>query len=216
VLADRLTSPPPVLYLAGDPKLLVSPLLGIVGSRKVAEAGADVARAAAGEAVGHDHGVASGGAKGVDQLSMRAALDAGGTVVAVLADSLLRSLREPETRRAISGGLACLCTPYPPEAAFSVANAMGRNKLIYALAAATLVVAAEEEDSGGTWAGATEALASGRPVLSWLGSGAGPGNAALVGHGAIRLTEVDQLFPLPDTPGPVQPTPVKEQLTLGL
>lgn len=215
VLVDRVSSPPPVLYLAGDPKLLVSSLLGIVGSRNVDEAGADIARAAAREAVRHGHGVASGGAKGVDQLSMRAALEAGGTVVGVLADPLLRSLRDPETRRAVVDGRVCLCTPYKPEAGFSVANAMGRNKLIYALAAATLVVASEE-DSGGTWAGAKEALASGRPVLSWLGSGAGPGNAALVGRGAIRLTEMDQLFPLPAAPGPIDPPPVKQQLTLGI
>jgi predicted Rossmann fold nucleotide-binding protein DprA/Smf involved in DNA uptake len=214
-LVDRLTLAPPVLYVAGDPTLLGSPLLGIVGSRTVDEDGAEVARSAARLAVHHGHGVASGGAKGVDQVSMRAALDAEGKVVGVLADSLLRALREPETRRAISGGQACFCTPFKPDAAFSVANAMGRNKLIYALSAATLVVAADD-GSGGTWAGAKEALASGRPVISWIGPGAGPGNSVLADRGATRLTELDQLFPLPAPKEPAPPVPAKEQLTFGL
>jgi predicted Rossmann fold nucleotide-binding protein DprA/Smf involved in DNA uptake len=109
----------------------------------------------------------------------------------------------------------CFCTPFKPDAGFSVANAMGRNKIIYALAAATLVVAADD-GSGGTWAGATEALASGRPVIAWVGPGADPGNAVLADRGATRLTEIDQLFPLPDPKEPVPPAPAKEQLTFGL
>jgi len=49
---------------------------------------------------------------------------------------------------------------------------MGRNKLIYAMSTATLVVECEE-GSGGTWAGAVEAL-RGRtaPVIAWTGVGA--------------------------------------------
>jgi predicted Rossmann fold nucleotide-binding protein DprA/Smf involved in DNA uptake len=214
-LADRLPAAPPVLYAAGDLTLMARPLLGIVGSRGVDEDGAAVARAAARAAVRNGHGVVSGGAKGVDQLSMRAALDEEGTVVGVLADSLERALREPETRRAISEGLVCMCTPYKPTAGFSVANAMGRNKVIYALSASTLVVSSEV-DSGGTWAGAKEALAKGiAPVVSWTGGGSGSGNKVLVERGAQPLSNVDDLFPLPEREAPVTET-VKDQLALEL
>jgi predicted Rossmann fold nucleotide-binding protein DprA/Smf involved in DNA uptake len=155
------------------------------------------ARAAAALAVEHDLGVVSGGAKGVDRLAMQAALDAGGHAVGVLADSLTRTVRDAEIRRMIGDGRLCLCTPYKPTAGFSVPNAMGRNKLIYALSEATLVVAADL-DKGGTWAGATEALkSSSAPVLVWTGQGAGPGNARLVELGAIPVDSLETLFPLP-------------------
>jgi predicted Rossmann fold nucleotide-binding protein DprA/Smf involved in DNA uptake len=51
----------------------------------------------------------------------------------------------------------CLVTPFSPNAGFSIGAAMGRNRLIYCLADYAIVVASDAE-SGGTWAGATEAL----------------------------------------------------------
>jgi len=188
---------PPLLYLVGDAALLRGDLLGVVGSRDVDAAGVQVARDAAAQAVDHDHGVVSGAAKGVDRLAMTAALDAGGLAVGVLAESLQRMTRDPEVRRAVGDGRLCLCTPYKPTAGFSVPNAMGRNKLIYALSAATLVVAADH-DRGGTWAGAVEALRNGiAPVVAWTGDGGGPGNPALVDRGAHSLDDLGKLFPLP-------------------
>lgn len=66
--------------------------------------------------------------------------------------------------------------PWSPEAItlavpFSVGNAMGRNKIIYGLSRCTIVVATDD-GTGGTWAGATEALKNhyGR-VASWTGAG---------------------------------------------
>jgi predicted Rossmann fold nucleotide-binding protein DprA/Smf involved in DNA uptake len=50
-----------------------------------------------------------------------------------------------------------LISPYDPSAGFNVGHAMQRNKLIYALADAALVVSADL-GKGGTWAGATEQL----------------------------------------------------------
>jgi DNA processing protein len=46
----------------------------------------------------------SGGARGIDQAAMRGALEAGGMVSGVLADSLERSAMNREHRRAIDGG----------------------------------------------------------------------------------------------------------------
>lgn len=64
---------------------------------------------------------------------------------------------EPETRSAVIEGQACLCTPLKPSAGFSVANAVGLNKVVYGLSNATLVVASDLK-KGGTWAGAHEAI----------------------------------------------------------
>lgn len=196
---------PPLLYVAGDPALLTRDVLGVVGSRDVGMEGADVAKAAARMAAERNVGVVSGGAKGVDRLAMNATLSVGGFAVGVMADSLLRAVRDPETRRAVLGGSLCVCTPYKPSAGFSVANAMGRNKVIYALSAATLVVAADLE-SGGTWAGAVEALRQRlAPVLVWAGHEVAEGNAALVARGAVPVMAMDDLFPLPEGPPPLDP-----------
>jgi predicted Rossmann fold nucleotide-binding protein DprA/Smf involved in DNA uptake len=101
--------------------------------------------------------VISGGAKGVDVTSMDASLEAGGNVVGVLADSLWRKVVNRENRDAIVDGRLLLLSPFDPESRFLVWNAMGRNKVIYALAQAGLVVNADFK-KGGTWSGATEAL----------------------------------------------------------
>lgn len=210
---------PPLLYAYGELSLLEELHLGIVGSRDVVPAGAEVAKAAARSAVGHGHGVVSGAAKGVDQLAMRAALDAGGTAVGVLADSLHRAVRDAELRRLIGDGRLCLCSPFKPDAGFSVANAMGRNKLIYAVSAATLVVASDR-DKGGTWAGAIEALRRRvTPVLVWTGEGAGPGNDALVARDGVAVSEIDRIFPLPilqSSAAPAAQPPSGSQLSLKL
>ena len=90
-----------------------------------------------------------------------------------------------------------MCSPYNPDynpdKRSFVGNAMGRNKLIYAMADLTLVVACEP-DKGGTWLGATEALEKkfGR-VAVWQGPGEGTGNAQLVEKGATPISSIDKL-----------------------
>ncbi len=193
-LRDRLGSTaPPILHAVGNLGLLAQGGVGVVGSRNADAAALDVAASLAKEAARRGLPIVSGGARGIDQESMTAALDAGGTAVGVLADSLSRQITKPQVRRAILEGRLCLCTPYKPSAGFSVANAMGRNRLIYALSELALVVASDS-GQGGTWEGAVEAL-RGRltDVVIWDGAGAGPGNAALIalgGRPAGSLTDV--------------------------
>ncbi|HVL98282.1 MAG TPA: DNA-processing protein DprA [Egibacteraceae bacterium] len=197
-LSRRLgTTAPPVLYTAGSLALLEHPGIAVVGSRTIADAGAVVATRVAQAAADRGDTVISGGAKGVDRLAMDAASQAGGTVVGVLADALDRRLRKPDVRRAIRRNELCLVTPYRPTAGFSVASAMARNKIIYALARVTLVVAADA-GRGGTWEGAVEALRRGfGPVAVWSGEGAGDGNEALVSRGAHAVHDLERLFDEP-------------------
>jgi predicted Rossmann fold nucleotide-binding protein DprA/Smf involved in DNA uptake len=210
-LVERLgRGAPPLLYVLGEPQLLQSRLLGIVGSRDVGERAAAAAKEAAAQAVNNGLGVVSGGAKGVDRLAMQGALEAGGNAVGVLADSLTRTVRDAEIRRMVGDGRLCLCTPYKPTAGFSVPNAMGRNKLIYALSQATLVIAADLE-KGGTWAGAQEAVRQkSSPVLVWCGEGKGPGNDRLVELGAKGIAGTHELFPLPVASPHGQGTPASQ------
>jgi predicted Rossmann fold nucleotide-binding protein DprA/Smf involved in DNA uptake len=114
---------PPILHVAGNLSLLAQNGVGIVGSRNADVDALGVAGSVAKEAVRQDLPVISGGARGIDQTSMAAALDSGGGVVGVLADALSRQITKPPIRRAILEGRLCLCTPYKPTAGFSVANA---------------------------------------------------------------------------------------------
>lgn len=205
---------PPMLYVAGPAEWLSTPLIGVVGSRNVAEAGADVARSVATVASRHHAGIVSGGAKGVDLISMDAGYKAGVPAVGVTVEGLERAGRRRELRGAVAEGRLLLVSPFAPGAGFSVGNAMGRNKVIYGLALNTLVVASDHE-SGGTWAGATEALRRGfGPVSVWTGEDAGPGNEALITLGAIAVDTLDEWVPaeVPET----RRSEAAEQLGLDL
>jgi DNA processing protein len=149
---------------------------------------ADAGRAA----VAGGWGVVSGGAAGVDRVAMEAALARGGPVVAFLADPLRPAIEEAVV--AVRDGRLCLASPYGEHVPYSMERAHGRNKLIYALARVTLVVATEEGGSS-TWQGATEALERGYgEVAVWIGASAWPGNAALDQRGARPVTDLDELW----------------------
>ncbi len=188
-------SAPAVLFYAGEKALLGQPGIAVVGSRHLDEAGQECARFV-GNACGLSGMVLySGGAKGVDTIGMESALEARGTAVGVLADSLERTVRGP--KEALSRGDLCLATPYSPNAGFSVGAAMGRNRLIYTLADYAIVVASDAE-TGGTWAGATEALRNRWiPVFVLEHEQMPEGNQLLIQRGALP-------FPHPFRDAPVK------------
>lgn len=200
-LLDQLgASAPALLHGAGDSGLLGQRGIGVVGSRDVSPEGAEVTKGIAAAAVDLGYSLVSGGSRGVDQLAMNAAFQSGGRIVGVLADSLIRRLRSPYIRMAIHDDRAVMCTPYSPKAPFRVWNAMGRNKIIYALSEITLVVTSMPE-KGGTWSGATEALKRGfGRVGVWRGPGEGPGNARLQELGAEPLWAIDDLQEMIERP----------------
>lgn len=197
-LPERLgRAAPPLLSVAGDPGLLSSGLLGVVGSRAATEVGVRVARVVAAEAAARGLGVVSGAARGVDRAAMTSALESGGCAVGVLAGSLVQATQDAGVRRAVTAGRLCLCTADPPAAPFGAAAAMRRNKLVYALSRATLVVAADA-GVGGTWAGALEALRQRTAsVLAWSAAGGGAGNRLLVERGALPVARVSEVFEVP-------------------
>jgi DNA processing protein len=188
-------SAPVVLFCAGEKALLGQPGIAVVGSRHLDEAGKDCA-AFVGNACGLSGMVLySGGAKGVDTISMEAALEARGASVGVLADSLARTVKS--RKDALSRGDLCLVTPYHPNAGFSVGAAMGRNRLIYTLADYAIVVASDAQ-TGGTWAGATEALKNNwLPVFVLEHEQMPDGNKLLLQKGALA-------FPHPFKDAPVK------------
>ncbi|MEI7731561.1 MAG: DNA-processing protein DprA [Verrucomicrobiota bacterium] len=190
---------PTVLFGAGDLCLLKRQGIAVVGSRNIDAAAVEFA-AEAGRKIAHARmAVISGGAKGSDRIGMDGGLSADGKAIGVLADSLERTVRQPEVRQFLLDGQLVLLTPFGPDAGFTVGTAMGRNKVIYGLSEYAIVVSSDLE-KGGTWAGATEALkARWCPVFVRQAPDAPKGNQALLKHGAIAL-ESQQLNAAEDLP----------------
>jgi DNA processing protein len=185
---------PPVLYGCGVAAILDTNGLAVVGSRHVDDALVNYTEEIGRLAAKAHRTLVSGGARGIDQAAMRGALEAGGKVAGVLADSLERAALQRENRDFLMCGQLVLVSPYDPAAGFNVGNAMQRNKLIYALADAALVVSSDYE-KGGTWAGAVEQLEKLRLIPIYVRSNGhnGTGLEALRRKGALP-------WPNPETP----------------
>ncbi|MDE0173272.1 MAG: DNA-processing protein DprA [Defluviicoccus sp.] len=198
-LEERLgRTAPPVLFGCGNRLLLGRGGLAVVGSRDASEDDLAFSEDLGKAASRQGYSVVSGGARGVDRSAMKGAFGSEGTAVAVLADSLLRAATSALYRRPLLSGDLALVSAVNPEARFNVGNAMARNRYIYCLADAAVVVASAH-GSGGTWNGARENAKAGWVPL-WVKRTSEPdsGNVHLVAKGARwlpdPLTSVVELF----------------------
>lgn len=187
-------SAPPLLYGAGETALLDKGGVAMVGSRDASEDALEFSRSMAASCAKDGLGLISGGAKGVDAAAMQGASEAGGTVVGVLANDLLRASVNRQNREGIQDGRLVLMSPFNPEAGFNAGNAMSRNRFIYTLADYALVVDSAANE-GGTWAGAIENLRESWVPLLVRSPGDKAGNAALIAKGALPY----QFAPTRDT-----------------
>ena len=183
---------PPVLYGCGSIALLDTGGLAVVGSRNVDEKLVEYTVGIGRLTARAKRTLVSGGARGIDQAGMRGALETGGKVAGVLADSLERTALNREHRNLLMDGQLVLVSPYDPSAGFNVGNAMQRNKMVYALADAALVVSSDYE-KGGTWAGAVEQLDKLHLVPIYIRSNdeTGKGLQALLRKGALPWPNPD-------------------------
>ncbi|MCB9167787.1 MAG: DNA-protecting protein DprA [Flavobacteriales bacterium] len=182
---------PPLFYGAGDRKKLDTKALAVVGSRNAGPEDLQYARLLGHAAAAQGWSVVSGGARGVDEASMRGAIEARGTVIGVVSDSLLKTATSSKYRDAIQRSDIVLLSSFHPEAGFRGANAMARNKYVYCLSRAAVVVCTDR-NKGGTWAGATEDLRK-KWVRVWVRHhpDSSSGNRALLEHGALALPNAD-------------------------
>lgn len=177
---------PPVLYGCGEITLLETGGFAVVGSRAADDDLIEYTMLIGHLAAKANKTLISGGAKGIDQAAMRGAIEGGGRVIGVLADSLEKTALNRENRNFLLEGQLVLVSPYDPSAGFNVGHAMQRNKLIYGLADAALVVNSDV-GKGGTWAGAVEQLDKLRfgPVFVRSTGAPSAGLDALQSKGAI-------------------------------
>jgi len=189
-LKSRLkTDSPPLLFGCGNSKLLTAGGIAVVGSRNASESDLAFASRLGALAAAQGLSIVSGGARGIDEAAMLGALEREGTVIGVLAEGLLRAVTSAKYRKGLMTRNLVLVSPFNPEAGFDVGNAMARNKYIYCVADAAIVVSSTR-DKGGTWNGALENLnRNWVPLWTRQNPEISSGNAELVRKGARWLPE---------------------------
>ena len=139
---------PGVLWAKGDLSLLEQPMIALVGSRDIAAPNAEFAAAAGREAARQGYVLVSGNARGADRIAQKACLEAGGKIISVVADELMKqSVRDNVLYLSEEGY----------DSAFSSLRALSRNRVIHALGEKVLVAQCTL-GMGGTWSGTTRNL----------------------------------------------------------
>ena len=183
------TMAPPVIFGSGNWNLLNAKGIAVVGSRDAVDEDLEYSEMLGREVAQQGLSTVSGGARGIDQSAMSGALSNNGGVVGVLAENLASKSTSKQYRDHLSSKRLLLLSTFNPEVRFSVGNAMARNRYIYCLSNASVVVCSKP-NKGGSWNGAKENLRH-KWVPLWVKQieNRNSGNHLLVKAGAQWLPE---------------------------
>ncbi|MGV0626558.1 DNA-processing protein DprA [Mycolicibacter minnesotensis] len=205
--------PPLVLWALGPARLdqVAERAAAIVGTRAATAYGELVAADLAAGLTERDVAVVSGGAYGIDGAAHRATLAADGTTVAVLAGGI--DIAYPAGHSALLHRIGCyglLLTEYPPGVRPVRYRFLTRNRLVAALAGATVVVEAGLRSGAANTAAWARQL--GRPVAAVPGpvtSAASVGCHALLRERADLVTRADEVVELMGRVGELAAEPAR-------
>jgi DNA processing protein len=195
-LLRDIPSPPAALFADGEPDRLWQPQIAIIGSRNPTAGGRDNARDFAGELSRRGLTVTSGLAAGIDSIAHEAALDAGGTTVAVTGTGLDRVY--PASSRGLARRIrdqGVLLSEFPPGTAARRSHFPSRNRIISGLSLGVLVI--EAGLRSGTLITARMAGQQGRDVFALPGSIHNPmakGCHRLIREGARLVETADEIM----------------------
>ncbi len=178
---------PAALFCRGDLRLLQRPCISVVGSRHLAQPGAQFAAQAGCLAAKEGFTLCSGDAMGADRTAQEACLSNGGSVLIFPATELVYCPVRENVLYAAEGGF---------ELGFSAQRALGRNRFIHAMGEKTLV-AQTSFGKGGTWNGSLDNLQHEYSPLFVFDDGS-EGARALCARGATpvqALTSLQALTP---------------------
>lgn len=182
--------PPPIVFFRGDPDLLSTVSVAIVGTRRCTAAGTATARDLGGGLAAAGVAVVSGLALGIDGAAHRGALDADGPVVGVVATGLdVVYPRRHATLWDEVGRAGVVLSEAPLGTKAERWRFPARNRLIAALA--DVVVVVESRRSGGSMLTVESAIARQVDVLAVPGPvrspvSAGPNQLLADGCGVAR------------------------------
>ncbi len=189
-LLEEIPQPPPALFVHGQAETLVQPQLAIVGSRHATGGAIRNTREFAAQLAAGGLTITSGMALGVDGASHQAALEAGGTTIAVTGTGL--DIVYPAAHRQLAHHIAksgALVSEFPLGTPAAASHFPRRNRLIAGLSLGTLVC--EAGLKSGSLITARLTMEMNRPLMAIPGSIHNPlarGCHQLIKQGA-RLVE---------------------------
>lgn len=194
-----ITPLPQQLYWAGTSlgEILARPRVAIVGSRKATSYGRTITSVIASKLARTGVVIISGLAFGVDSFAHEAALEAGGTTVAVLPSPLDRIY--PASHQHLAGRIladgGALVSEYPEGVEVYMENFIARNRIVSGLADVLLIT--EAARNSGSLHTARFALEQGKTVMAVPGNINNPmseGCNNLIKSGAIPACNSDDVF----------------------
>lgn len=178
---------PGCLWAKGSISLLNTQTVALVGSRELHESNRIFAEIAGREVARQGYTLVSGNARGADRTAQDACLEAGGKVIAVVADSL-------ENHKSIENVLYLSEEVFDGD--FTVHRALSRNRVIHSLGYITLVAQCDL-GIGGTWDGTVKNLQKGwSPVFCFDDGSSATTELAQRGAKLIGLTQLASLAEL--------------------
>jgi DNA processing protein len=201
-LLKQINSPPPLLYITGDPSILLLPQIAVVGSRNATSVGLKNAQSFCDNLASSGLTITSGMALGIDGVAHKAALNVKGKTIAVMGTGL--DIVYPARHKKLAHDIAqngALISEFPVGTKAHAHNFPQRNRIICGLSLGTLVI--EAGIQSGTLITARQTMEINRPVMAIPGSIHSPmakGCHLLIKQGA-KLVEsaeeiIEELLPL--------------------
>ncbi len=164
-IISGIAKPPKSLYFIGNLPETRLPSVAIVGTRKPTHYGREVTERIAGELAAQGIVIMSGLALGVDGIAHQAALDAGGTTIAVLANGLPDI--SPSSHRVLAENIVAsggaIFSEYEPGTSARSYQFLARNRIVSGLSDAVLIT--EAAARSGTLNTAMHALEQGKELF---------------------------------------------------
>lgn len=210
---DSIASKPKILYFVGHLPTDRAPVVAIVGTRKPTSYGKEVTFNLAYKLAQQGVIIVSGLALGIDAIAHKAALQAGGTTIAVLANGL--DSIYPATHRKLAEDIVknggALVSEYPPGTLARDFQFLARNRIVSGLSNAVIVT--EAASRSGTLATVAHALDQNREVFAVPGNITSPLSAGpnrLIQQGAHPVTDIHDILQV------IAPDMLRPQTTLNL
>jgi DNA processing protein len=193
----HIFTPPKAIFFTGVLPQERLPTVAIVGTRKPTPYGKEVAHRLAYDLASRGVIVVSGLALGIDAIVHKAALEAGGTTLAILAnsvDSIYPRSHEQLASEILSKGGAIMSEYEPPTSPRNY-QFLARNRIVSGLSDAIIIV--EAAARSGTLSTAARALEQGREVFVVPGNITSPLSAgcnSLLKQGASPVTCAEDIL----------------------
>lgn len=188
---------PKKLYYIGKTPDSERLAITIVGTRKPTRYGHEVTHRFAYELAQRGIVIISGLALGIDAIAHKAALEAGGTTIAILAGGLdaIHPYRHRGLAKSILESGGTLISEYPPGAPSLRHHFIARNRIAAAFGEGVLIT--EAAHKSGTLHTANFALEAGRTVMAVPGAITNPmtsGTNGLIKTGAVPVTTIEDIL----------------------